>query len=316
MAVRLTSPVLGQAVGFQYTGNLESWLKNEGYAVDAATLPDAWANDSDGILGAKAPTVTVTPTAAVLVASVNAAATVGTSGDVIFGTKDGVRTTVALLAADTAAGAATKIDTALAGKADAAIVSSKLNVTSIATGPKAYVTVVGGNAAVLVALGVAVGDEAWGGDGRPAGASNLGVQAAPYTDSPENRENREAPYWPVTTDRHATIANDAAHLNLEKTPAPDFDFDLGGVDTEAPSDLVLDPTELPLAGGTVHVTGNNLEGITNVTVGGTNATDEELDFLGDGVMTFLAPAKIAGTYDVVFVDASGNTTVTGGLTYA
>lgn len=36
MAVTLTSPVLGQDVGYVYTGNLEAWLLAEGYASQAA----------------------------------------------------------------------------------------------------------------------------------------------------------------------------------------------------------------------------------------------------------------------------------------
>lgn len=315
MTVRLTQPVLGQAVGYAYTGPLESWLLTEGYATSAATLPDAWAEDADGILGAKAPVVTVTPTAAVLAATVNAV-NQSTSGNVIFGTKDGVRTTVALASADTPAAAATKIDTALAGLADAAIVSGKLTVTSIATGPSAYVAVVGGDTAVLADLKVAVGDVAYGGDGRPAGASNIGVQADVPANQPGDAANREAPYFKDTPDLDSTIANDATHLTEAVHRAPGFDMDVNAVDAEAPSNLVLSPDELPLAGGEVHATGRNLEGITAVTVGGTAATDLDVSAAGDGVVTFTAPAKAAGPHDVVFTDASGNATVTGGLTYA
>ena len=309
MTVFLTSPVLGQDKGTAYTGSLESWLLREGYArADADSLTDA---------------ITVTPTAAVLAATVNAVNQSG-AGTVVFGTKGGVRTTVTLAAADTPAAAATKIDTALAGLADAAIVSGKLTVTSTATGPTAYVTVVGGTAAVLADLKVAVGDIAYGGDGRPAGASNTGAQADSVANDLTDAANREAPYFPSTPDRHTTIANDATHLTLAKLAAPGFDVDAANVDAEAPTNLVLDseilvdlnPDALPLGGGEVHVTGTNLEGITGITVGGTAAVSMELDFLDDGVLTFVAPAKAAGTYDVVFTDASGNATVTGGLTYA
>jgi hypothetical protein len=309
VTVTLTSPVLGQAVGYAYTGPLESWLLSEGYArADADSLTDA---------------ITVTPTAAVLTGP-DDAVNIVTSGSIIFGTKDGVRTTVALAAADTPAAAATKIDTALAGLADAAIVSGNLQVTSIATGPTAYVAVVGGLASVLDDLGVTLGQVAYGGDGRPAGASNTGAQADVPANDPTKAANREAPYFPATADRHATIANDATHLTQTKLAAPGFDLDLANVDTEAPSNLTIDhetvldlnPDALPLAGGEVHVTGTNLEGITAVTVGGTAVTNLELDFLDDGVLTFTAPAKAAGSYNVVFTDASGNATVTAGLTYA
>lgn len=310
MTVFLTSPVLGQDKGTAYTGPLESWLLHEGYArADADSLTDA---------------ITVTPTAAVLVGP-DDAVNIVTSGSIVFGTKDGVRTTVALVAADTPAAAATKIDTALAGLADAAIVAGNLQVTSIATGPTAYVTVVGGLASVLDDLGVTLGQVAYGGDGRPAGASNTGVQADVVGNQPGLASNREAPYFPTTPDRHTTVANDAANLTLTKLAAPGFDFDAAGVDTEAPSNLVIDaenlvdlnPNALPLAGGEVHVSGRNLENITAVSVGGTAGTIVEAESDRDkGILVFTAPAKAAGSYDVVFTDASGNATVTGGLTYA
>jgi hypothetical protein len=153
-------------------------------------------------------------------------------------------------------------------------------------------------------------------DYEGAGVANTGTTGVAPANDPRNPDNREAPYFPGTEDRHATIANDATHLTQAKLPNPEFDIDDAGVDTEAPSDLVLDPTELPLAGGKVTVTGNNLEGVTAVTVGATAATDLDLDNVEQGVITFTAPAKAAGAHDVVFTDASGNATVTGGLTYA
>lgn len=194
MSVKLTSPVLGQGVGYIYTGNLESWLLAQGYA----------KRDAD-------------------------------------------------------------------------------------TNPTSYSGV---------------------------GVANTGAAADTVANDPTDPANREAPYFPLTEDRHVTIANDATNLNLAKLAAPEFDFDAGGVDTEAPSDLVLDPEDLPLAGGPVVATGTNLEGVTAVTVGATAVTDLDLDSAGDGVITFTAPAKAAGAHDVVFIDASGNATVTGGLTYA
>lgn len=147
------------------------------------------------------------------------------------------------------------------------------------------------------------------------GVSNTGVADTTPANDPQLPENREAPYFPSTEDRNTTVANDDTNLTEVKFPKA-IDFDAGGVDTEAPSDLVLEPTDLDLAGGDVTATGNNLEGVTGVTVGGTAATNLDVSAAGDGVVTFTAPAKAAGTYDVVFTDASGNTTVTGGLTYA
>jgi len=148
------------------------------------------------------------------------------------------------------------------------------------------------------------------------GVSNTGAADTTPANDPRLPANREAPYFPSTEDRNTTIANDGANLTALKRPNPEFDVDAGGVDTEAPSDLVLSESELPLAGGRVNFQGTNLEGITAVAVGGTAATDLDLDQLDEGLGAFTAPAKAAGTYDVVFTDASGNATVTGGLTYA
>lgn len=165
--------------------------------------------------------------------------------------------------------------------------------------------------------------EAWllsEGYAKQAGYTGPGVQNVGATDTtpandPRLPANREAPYFPGTKDRHSTVANDGAHLTQKKLPNPEFDLDAGGVDTEAPSDLTLNPTELKLAGGRVKVTGTNLEGVTAVSVGGTAGTSLDVSDAGDGVIAFTAPAKAAGAYDVVFTDASGNATVTGGLTY-
>lgn len=302
MTVTITSEVLGKLVGETYTGPLESWLLNEGYARAAADLTTP---------------ITVTPTAAVLTGTANAAATVGTDGSVTFATKDGDSTVVALLAADTAAGAATKIDTALAGKADAAIVGSKLQVTSTATGPTAYVEVLAGTPAVLTALHLAVGQIAYGTQGRPVGAAANPTADTPAND-PTSAANREAPYFPSTPNRagSVTIANDATNLTKIKNPAPGFDFDAGAVDAEAPSNLSVMPRELPLAGGKVSITGDNLEGVTGVTFGGTAGTALDVTKAADGVITVVAPAKAAGTYDVVVTDDVGSTTKTGGVLYA
>ena len=44
MTVQLTSPVLGQAVGSNYTGPLEAWLLSEGYATQAGYTGPGVAN--------------------------------------------------------------------------------------------------------------------------------------------------------------------------------------------------------------------------------------------------------------------------------
>lgn len=187
-----------------------------------------------------------------------------------------------------------------------------VNITSEVFGKKPGETYTGAMEAWLLANGYASQAGYTG-----VGVANTGDAGLDPANDPTNPENREAPYFPSTTDRHTTIANDATHLTQAKLPNPEFDLDDADVDTEAPSDLVLEPTELVLAGGEVHVTGTNLENVTAVTVGGTaGAIVEAESDRENGVLVFTAPAKAAGTYDVVFTDASGNATVTGGLTYA
>lgn len=301
MTVTLTSPVLGQAVGYAYTGVLESWLLNEGYA----------RNDADSLTDA----ITVTPTVAKLTGGTNAVNIV-TGGNLVVGVNS-VLYTIALLAADTPAAAATKIDTALTGVANSAIVSSKLEISTVATGPSATVAVVSGTGTVLANLGVTAGSWAQGGDGRPVGASNLGAQADTVANDPTRAANREAPYFPRTPDRHTTIANDATHLTQASLAAPNFDVDIAGTDTEAPSQVaIVEGADLPLGGGRVVISGNNLEGVTGVTFGGTAGTALDVTDAGDGVITVTAPAKTAGSYNVVVTDAVGSATITSGVTYA
>ena len=148
------------------------------------------------------------------------------------------------------------------------------------------------------------------------GVANTGASAADLGDDPREAENREAPRFPASPATNVTIANDGTNLTKTKFPAPGFDFDADAVDTEAPSNLTFEPNELPLAGDAVTVFGQNLEGVTAATVGATAVTDLDVDNAGDGIITFVAPAKAAGSYDVVLTDASGNSTSVGALTYA
>ena len=74
-------------------------------------------------------------------------------------------------------------------------------------------------------------------------------------------------------------------------------------------------SDIPLAGvAGVKLFGTGLSDSTGVTVGGTAAT--AFTHQGDKQVTFTAPAKAAGTYDVVLQDPDGNKTLTGAVTYA
>ncbi len=77
----------------------------------------------------------------------------------------------------------------------------------------------------------------------------------------------------------------------------------------------LTPATGAVAGGTViELTGTNLDGVTSVTFGGTAGT--ALTVTSSTSLTVTAPAKSAGTYDVIVVDDSGNTTKTAAYTAA
>lgn len=149
------------------------------------------------------------------------------------------------------------------------------------------------------------------------GVSNTGATDIAPADDPTLASNRdEAPHFPATAERRATIANDAANLNQTKFPLSGFDFDAGGVDDDAPSNVTLAPTSGPAVGGTVvTLTGDNLQGVTSVTFAGVAGTALDVTDAAAGSIEVTTPAGTAGPADVVLVDASGNTTLTGGFTY-
>lgn len=150
MTVVLTSPVEGLQPGDNYTGANEAYHLASGYASQAGYATDVAAKLTGG----------------------TNAVNVVTGGDIVIRV-DNTETTVAIADADTPAAAATKIDTALAGQADAAIVSSKLEITTVGTGSSSSVQVVSGTGTVLANLGVTAGQSAVGSDGGP-GVANTG----------------------------------------------------------------------------------------------------------------------------------------------
>jgi hypothetical protein len=194
MSVVLTSPAYSKQPGETYTGTAreEAWLLAEGYADQAGYEANV---------------------AAKLVGGSNAVNVV-TGGNLVVQVGNQVFT-VALASADTPAAAATKIDTALAGKADAAIVSSKLEVTSNATGYDALITVQGGTGTVLANLGLTSGQQARGNDGG-AGVSNTGPTTSPVASNP----SVDATRGPIATKGGTPEAGTNTGVATKAYPAP------------------------------------------------------------------------------------------------
>lgn len=263
MAYKVAQDVNGQRAGATYTGPAEMlpfYLVN-GYVYDDAAKGK----------------VTGTANAVNIV----------TGGNLVLKV-NGVTVTTALLAADTPAAAATKIDTALGTNGDAAIVSSKLEITSNSTAaaPRT-VEVVSGTGTVLANLGVAVGQKG-------------------TTDQAKN--TRELPAQDPTLAVNREDPGDAFQFGTDATLAPRLE----AVDTVNPD---LNPAALPAAGGTpLLVFGDNFTGATGVTFGGTAGT--VFSVVDDNTIRVTSPAKTAGAYPVVVTKAVGNSnSLANGVTY-
>lgn len=155
-----------------------------------------------------------------------------------------------------------------------------------------------------------------GGDGYNTLASGGEAPAVLPADDPTLAANRERPWFPANDVDNVTIANDAANLNDATFPYTP-DYDLGGVDNDAPSGLSLSPTSGDDAGGTVvTISGDNLVGVTAVSFGGTPGTAlDTSDAATSGEIKVTTPAHAAGAVNVVLTDASGNATMTNAFTY-
>jgi hypothetical protein len=261
VTIKLTQWVYGQAPGSNYTGPEEAWLVANGYGYVE--------NEKAKVTG-----------------SANAVNIV-TGGNLVLKV-NGVTVTTALAAADTPAAAATKIDTALGANGDAAIVSSKLEVTSNGTAdPPRTVEVVSGTGTVLANLGLTVGQKATTDKSNASGALP--------DDDPQLKTNREDP-------------GDAYQFGTDTELAPRLE----DVDTVNP-DLSADA--LPAAGGTALVVyGDNFTGATGVTFGGTSGTS--FSVVDDNTIHVTSPAKAAGAYAVVVTKGVGNSnSLAAGVTY-
>lgn len=300
MTVTLTSPVLGKAVGDTHTGAEEDWLLAQGYASKAGYSDDV---------------------AAVLTGGSNAVNIV-TGGNLVLRV-NGESHTIALANADTPAQAATKIDTALSGDADSAVVSSKLTVTTNATGQAAEVVVVSGAGTILANLGLTVGQRANGGDGGP-GVSNTGptdVLPAKDLTLAANREpapdaidpaHPQGPYpdpGPLDPALTFTTTDD------DPTDLFDWDFDPAGANNEAPTVTSITPATGAAAGGTaVEIKGQNFDDATGGTAGGVALTSFVV--VDDETITGVTGAHAAGAVTVAVTNPVGTGSKATAFTYA
>lgn len=260
MAVVMTSEALGKKPGETFTGAAaeEAWLLAEGYAKKANYGDDTGAKVTGG----------------------SNAVNIVTGGNLVLATLN-KKFTIALATSDTPAQAATKIDTALAGYADAAIVSSKLEVTTNKVGSSAYLRVVSGTGTVLANLGLTAGQRAAGGDGG-VGTSNTGpAKGTPAQDLTKAANREPSPQLSAVGDTGLpdpgpldpamtfTTTDDDPNDKLD----PDFDFDPAGVNNEAPTVDSISPVSGIAAGGTaVTIKGQNFDDSTGATVGGVALT--------------------------------------------
>ena len=264
MAIKVAQSVNGQAPGATYSG-------------DAALVPfylaHGYVYDDSG--------------KATLRSTANTNATIGTGGNLVLKV-NGVTVTTALAAADTAAAAATKINTALGANGTASIVSSKLEVVTNNTAalPRT-VEVVSAQGTILADLKLSVGQKA------TTDLSN-NTDTVPASD-PTLAVNREDPGDPYQFGLDAALAALARKVFVKQ-----------------PVDY--SPKTLPAAGGSVvYVDGDNFTGATGVTFGGSAGTS--FSVVNDNTIKVTTPAKTAGSYDVVVTKAAGNSTLTGAVTF-
>ncbi|MBV9497010.1 MAG: IPT/TIG domain-containing protein, partial [Acidobacteria bacterium] len=114
----------------------------------------------------------------------------------------------------------------------------------------------------------------------------------------------------VTTPAHAAGAVDVVAIVTTGTATKTNGFTYA----DPPTVSSINPTSGPAAGGQtgVVITGTNLSSVTNVKLGGTNATITNTTAT---TVTITTPAHAAGTVDVVLTNPAGSATLTNGYTY-
>lgn len=173
-----------------------------------------------------------------------------------------------------------------------------VTLTSPALGQDAGTTYTGPEEAWLLANGYARQDGYTG-----PGVSNTGLSDVAPADELTDAANRE----------DAPSRTEDGGVEPE---GPSYDFDQGGINTEAPSaGFSVEPAEGPATGGTeVTIEGQNFKGATGVTFDAVAGTAFEL--VDDSTIRVTTPAGTAGPADVAVTNANGTTTETGAFTYA
>lgn len=220
VSVTLRSPVLGQDVGYVYTGVLEAWLVTEGYGVRNAPLAYA---DSFAVSPA--------PTAGAVEGSADAVNIV-TGGNLVVEIDGAHQYTVALATADTPATVVTKVNAAIGSVATASLNALNFRLVSDSVGELSSVKIVSGTGTVLANLFLTAGqfDAGTNGNDNPTDYTgdvtadgfltlDAGGKATDVlqVSDPSVADNREDPEWP-SDDSGWTIANDADHLNDPSNP--------------------------------------------------------------------------------------------------
>lgn len=193
-----------------------------------------------------------------------------------------------------------------------------VTLTSEAVGKQPGETYTGPEEAWLLANGYAKQDAYTG-----PGVAETGNASSSVANDLTKAENREpAPEYDEATGlRHPGKTDPAMTFSAadddpnDPQASPAYDFDPNSVNNDAPSDFVLEPTGGAAAGGTaVTIVGQNFEGTTGVTFGGTAATSVVV--VDDETITCVAPAHAAGAVDVAVTNATGTKTETAAYTYA
>jgi hypothetical protein len=186
-----------------------------------------------------------------------------------------------------------------------------VTLTSPALGQDAGTTYTGDEEEHLLARGLARRDGYTG-----PGVSNTGPAAELPSEDPSLAVNREpAPErFEDGTEDPGPLDPALFQISPDTEGGEDYDFDEGGVNDDAPVLESVEPANQPLAGGAATLRGQNFEGTTGVTVGGTAATNRVV--VSDTEVTCTFPAKAAGTYAVAITNATGTDTEAGAVTYA